>query len=318
MGALVVMIGACADEALGPVVTFEKATIGAYVRFVSQEGNAEFDLANPSASSFAYAVDFVSLDNGARVSEYVVEAVFSDGSPANGDQSKPATIFKSFTSADFSPSPKGNPGVSVTVSFTDMLTLFGLTQDELRAGDAFSLFGIVKTDDGGEYRSTNTTSTVRGSAFQGFFDIGVNVTCPLPSSIFVGDYAVAFEGDAGTDYGVPFDEGIVTLSTVAGSSTKRTFEVTYLPGIGGFGPYPVNFDILCDQSIFLSMIADGLGCGQGSLTMGPVLDDNKRAIGVALDIADDSTFKLFFNEGTNTAGCSGVSETMTTAVFTKQ
>ena len=65
-------VSSCADPELGPVVTFETATIGAYVRFVSQDGNAEFDLANASASKFSYCVDFVSLDQGARVTEYIV------------------------------------------------------------------------------------------------------------------------------------------------------------------------------------------------------------------------------------------------------
>lgn len=308
----------CADPELGPVVTFETATIGAYIRFVSQDGNAEFDLANASSSKFSYCVDFVSLDDGARVAEYIVDAQFFDNTPANGNNSKARTQYISVSSSSFATSAKGNPGTCVDVSLSAVLSSLGLSLNQVSAGDVFSLYGKVKTDDGAEYSSNNTTATVRGSAFAGFFDINVSATCPLAATKFVGSYALTYEGAAGTGYGVPFAAQNVTLSTVAGSSTRRTFSAIYLPGIGGFGPYPVNFDFVCDKVDFLGMTAAGLGCGQGSIGLGPVKDASGFNVSPAVDINNDSQFKIILDEGFATAGCGSLSTTQTTLVFTKQ
>ena len=313
----VLMMPSCANEELGPVVTFEKATIGAYVRFVDQRGNAEFDLANVSSSAFEYDVDFVSLDNGDKVAEYIVEAQFIDNTAFNGDNSKPKSVYKTISKGEFSPSAKGNPGTTVVVSFSDLLGVFGLSADQITASDQFALFGAVRTDDGAEYRSNNSTSTIRGSAFQGFFDIPINVTCPLSSSVFVGDYQVTFDGPAGGGYGVPFFEDVYTLSTVAGSSTQRQFSVTYLPQIGGFGPYPFVVDFVCDHTDVIGMVS-GVGCVSGSLTIGAVIDPaSGLKVSPAVDIADDSSFTIIMSEGTETTGCGAISETETRVIFTK-
>ncbi|MFK7806507.1 MAG: hypothetical protein AB8F74_01780 [Saprospiraceae bacterium] len=311
------MMPSCANEELGPVVTFEKATIGAYVRFVDQRGNAEFDLANVASSAFEYDVDFVSLDGGSRVAEYIVTAQFIDNTAFKGDDSKPRSVYKTVSSSAFTPSAKGNPGTTVVVSFQELLGVFGLSEDQITASDQFALFGAVRTDDGAEYTSNNSTATIRGSAFQGFFDIPVNVTCPLPSDVFVGDYTATFDGAAGGGYGVPFAEGTYTLSTVAGSSTQREFSVTYLPQIGGFGPYSFTIDFVCDKTDVIGMVS-GVGCVSGSLTIGAVIDpDSGLKVSPAVDIADDSSFSIIMNEGTETTGCAAISETMTRVVFTK-
>ncbi len=312
--ATIALLASCADPELGPVVTFETATIGAYVRFVSQDGNAEFDLANPSTSQFSYCVDFVDLQGGELVNEYALDVQFFDNTPFNGDNSVARTNY--ITETSFSPSPAGNPGTCVTVTLEGVLAAAGLSVDDVSASDQFALYGVVRTSEGAEYSSNNTTATVRGAAFQGFFDLNVNATCPLASDVFVGDYAVTFEGAAGTGYGLPFAEGTYTLSTVAGSSTRRTMDVVYLPAIGGFGPYSFDFDFVCDKADFLGMTA-GVGCGMGSLMMGPITDENGFLVSPAVDISDDSQFKLLINEGANTSGCASVSATETTVVFTK-
>ena len=62
------MVFSCADPDLGPVLTFETATVGAYVRLVELR-TGEFDLANPTSSALDYSVDFVDLEDGGRVSQ---------------------------------------------------------------------------------------------------------------------------------------------------------------------------------------------------------------------------------------------------------
>lgn len=314
IGAMI--LGSCADEEKAPVVTFESAKIGAYIRFVSQAGNAEFDLANASASQFSYCVDFVSLEGGTLVNEYIVDAQFFDNTPGNGNNSKARTQFVSVPSASFATSERGNPGTCVDVSLSGVLSSLGLSLDQVSAGDQFTLFGKVKTEDGSEYTSNNTTATVRGGAFAGFFDVNVSATCPLEATQFVGDYALTYEGAVGTGYGVPFDPQTVTLRTVSGSSTKRSFSAVYLPGIGGFGPYTSTIDFVCDKVDFLGMTS-GIGCGQGSIALGPVKDADGFNVSPAVDINDDSSFKVILDEGFMTSGCASLSTTQTTLVFTK-
>ena len=307
----------CADEELGPVLTFEKATIGSYVRLVELY-TGEYDLENTGTTALDYEVDFVDINNGNEVAEYIVDAIFTDNTPGNGDNSKATTQYKIYT--DFAESRNGNQGVRVTIALTEVLTLFGLSLDEVSAGDQFSFFGKVKTNDGLEYGSTNSTGTVRGNAFQGYFDYNGKLTCPQPDDKFVGSYAISFDGDNGLGYGPPYSDGdVVEVVTIPGSSTLRAFDAVVLPGIGGFGPYTTRFDLVCDKAVFELMDTNGLGCGGGGIAFGPVFDENKIAVGAPLDLTDDSEIRLVFNEGFATGGCAGqTGDTETVMILTKQ
>ena len=311
------IITSCADEELGPVLTFEKATIGSYIRLV-ELFSGEFDLENTATTALDYEVDFVDIDNGNGVVEYIIDAQFVDNTPGNGDNSKAAIEYTVIT--DFTESRNGNVGARVQIPLLDLLSSFGLSIDEVSASDQFSFFGRVETEDGQRYGSDNSTSTVRGSAFQGYFDFSGKLTCPQGDDRFVGDYVLSYEGDAGLGYGPPYEEGItVTISTITGSTTLRSFESLVLPAIGGFGPYTNRFDLVCDQAVFELMDSSPLGCGGGGIMFGPARDDNNIPIGAPLDLSDDSVIRLIINEGFASGGCAGqTGDTQTTIVLTKQ
>jgi len=314
----VAFITSCADEELGPVLTFEKATVGSYIRLV-QLNTGEFDLDNASTSALDYEVDFVDKENGTLVDEYVLDVQFFDNTPGNGDNSQAKTTFKVYPKSDFSDSVNGNKGIRVSVPLTEVMSSLGLSMDDVSAGDNFGFFGSVKTSDGGTYASTNSTGTVRGSAFGGYFDFNGKLTCPQPNDVFVGSYTISYEGDFGLGYGPPYADGLVIdVRAVPGSSTLREFDAVVLPGIGGFGPYTTRFDLVCTQSIFELMDTNGLGCGGGGIMFGPVLDEFKIAKGAPLDLTDDSVIKLIFNEAFASGGCPSQSTpTETTMVLTK-
>ncbi len=311
------LFASCADDELGPVLTFDKATIGSYIRLV-ELFTGEYDLENAATTALEYEVDFVDIDNGNQVTEYVINAQFNDNTPGNGDNSQPSAVFRTIT--DFTESRNGNRGARVSIPLTEVLSVFGLSLDDVSAGDQFSFFGQVNTVDGVSYGSTNSTGTVRGSAFQGYFDFNGKLTCPQPNDRFVGNYVLTFDGDAGLGYGPPYQDGLeVTVSTVPGSSTLRTFESLVLPGIGGFGPYITRFDLVCDQAVYELMDSNGLGCGGGGIMFGPVLDENRIAVGAPLDLSDDSVITLIFNEGFASGGCGGqTGDTETRMILTKQ
>lgn len=315
--AMTFLLVSCADDELGPVLTFEKATVGSYIRLV-ELFTGEYDLENTGTTALDYEVDFVDADNGNQVTEYTVDAIFTDNTPGNGDNSQARTQYKVFS--DFADSRNGNKGVRVNIPLTEVLTLFGLSLDDVSASDQFTFFGTVTTTDGLEYASTNSTGTVRGSAFQGYFDFNGKLTCPQPNDKFVGTYVISFDGDVGLGYGPPYVEGdTVQVVTIPGSTTLRTFDAVVLPGIGGFGPYTTRFDLVCDKAVFELMDTNGLGCGGGGIAFGPVLDENKIAVGAPLDLTDDSEIRLVLNEGFATGGCAGqTGDTETTIVLTKQ
>lgn len=311
-------ITSCADPELGPILTFEKATIGSYIRLV-QLNTGEFDLENTGTSALDYEVDFVDQANGNEVAEYQLEVQFFDNTPAGGAASQEKRVYKTFSKGDFSDSANGNKGIRVTIPFTDLTTLFGISADDVLAGDNFAFFGTVTQDDGATYASTNSTSTVRGSAFGGYFDFNGKATCPQPNDVFVGSYTISYEGDFGLGYGPPYADGLVIdVTAVSGSSTLRQFAAVVLPGIGGFGPYTTQFDLVCDKTEFVLMDSNGLGCGGGGIMFGPAKGDDGLNIGAPLDLGDDSSITLIFNEAFASGGCPSQSTpTTTTMILTK-
>ncbi|RLD21837.1 MAG: hypothetical protein DRI69_02995, partial [Bacteroidetes bacterium] len=77
LAVVLLMLSSCADDSLSPIITFDKAIKGSYVRLL-EETPRELDLANLSSASYTYTVEFVDEEQGALVSEYEVSATFID------------------------------------------------------------------------------------------------------------------------------------------------------------------------------------------------------------------------------------------------
>ena len=300
----------CTDESLTPVLTFDKAGKGAYPRLV-QLVTGEYDLANISASALQYEIEFVDIEQGSLVTQYDVNVAFIDNTEDNGDKGSASKTWMTFSASDFTTNADGFVGISITIPLTDVMALHGLVEADVAATDEFA-FATVVTIPTGSFASTNSSATVRGGAFQGYFDFAGKLTCPLPDDLFVGEYTLSYDGPAGGGYGIPFSEGTVTLTTVEGSSTRRSMgPLTYLPGIGGFGPYDATFDFVCT---FTQMedLDSGLGCGAGSIILGNVPGSEQP-----VDITDDSVIRITVDEGKSTGGCGSISATATVVVLTK-
>jgi hypothetical protein len=295
------LIGCSADPELGPIITVDKAEIGAFPRLV-QLITGEYDLANISSSSYAHEVEFQSEDAGQNIASYEITAAYNGGTPQ---------VFKTFGQGDFGDSALGLRGITVTIPLTEVASFVGVSLDDLQAGDAFNFTSSVTLDDGRVFGDGNTESTIKSSAFRAYFNWNVLVTCPLPDDLFTGSYNLVYEESDPGGYGPAWPEGDVDITVFPGSTTKREFSTIYLPGIGGFGPYQAVFDIVCDKVVFEGMVS-GVGCGGGSLTVGPIPGMDSPA-----DITDDSQIVLYMNEGFNTAGCASVSANMVKVVLTK-
>ena len=289
---LVLLMTACADEELGPVFTFDTVGKGAYVKLLTQSP-PELDLANLGSASYTYDVEFVDIDNGNLVSQYDLTAELIDNNTDNGDDSAGPLDFKSFGSGEFTTTASGFKGIGVTITLNELLTLFNISADKLQANDRFRIRGTLTMNDGRQFAFDNSTPAVNGPAFAGHFRFDLTATCPLPDNIFVGAYTLSYEdfGDGGWDDS--FEEGTVTLGTIEGSTTRRSFTTNYLVSLGGFSR-TVTIEFLCDQVILPTTDAS-LSCADPGIVW-------KQGAGRSIDITNDSEIIVEYIEDTGACG----------------
>lgn len=281
----------CKDEDLAPIITFDQAGKGAYVRLVELK-TGEYDLNDLSGSAYEASVDFVDIEDGNTVTNYDIYVSYTDNSGNGLDKAE--QLYKAYTAGDFGSSVNGNVGRELNIPLSDVATLLGLelSSDELIAGNFFN-FRTEITSDGVVRGFSNSSSAVNGPAFQGHFDFQVKVTCPVENERFVGEYSMKYLtapeacfADA-DDNALPFgDEPLpnVTITTVAGSSTKRTMNLSYLPVFGGFS-IDVEIDLVCDF-ITMSETDTGVGCS-ANIILG-------TGANMPFDFNDDSTITFEF------------------------
>jgi len=205
----------CADEELKPIITFADAGKGAYPALVESTGG-DIKSNDLAGSSFNYTLEFVDVEKGALVAEYKTEVSFTDFDDSDGDSSKDAVPFNSFSTGDFSPQASGNVGIS-NVSFTgnDLIAALGLSPEDLAGGGRFDVTGTITTTSGQVFTSSNSSPTVNGAGFRGFFDYTLFVVCP---SSLEGMYNAVTTGSS-TDGCCPNPttvESVITLTATGG------------------------------------------------------------------------------------------------------
>lgn len=302
-----ILMSSCADESLGPILTFDKAGKGVYPKLVSETPQL-LDLANLGTAAYDYCVEFVDETDGSSAKLYEVEAKFNDNNPANGDKSAEARVIKSVTSDQFVTSASGNKETCVSITLSDLLAAFGLTADDLVANDNFVIETYVTNDSGQRFGEANSDSDVAGSAFGGHFNMALTATCPMSESLFVGDYALTYDLLDGNGFGESLRETTVTLR--ATSPTRRAFDGILLDVFGGFD-MTVTLEFVCD---FVRVVNQdsGVGCGAPNITF------VNRSAGVdytePADITSDAVIKVSYVEAGGGCGYDAV-RTMT---LTKQ
>lgn len=183
---LLIFLSACRDENLAPIATFDAAEKGAYVRVVTQNnGNINlFDLTN---SVMEYTVEFVDLEQGNLVSEYNLQITYEDNNPENGDNSTGPVEFRSYTAAEFTTNKAGFKSLeNIQITAQQALAAIGIGADELLSGDKFRFTGNVTTTAGANYNASNSSASVNGNSFRGFFNFTLAAFCP---SSLEGEFA---------------------------------------------------------------------------------------------------------------------------------
>ncbi|MDH3245700.1 MAG: hypothetical protein OEM26_13865 [Saprospiraceae bacterium] len=207
------LLFSCADDSLSPIITFDKAGKGAYVRLVEEGGSKLVNLFDIAGSQYNYSVEFVDQEQGNLVAEYKLDITFVDNTPDNGNNSTGPVSFKSFSPGDFSNTERGYKGLSgISLPANDVISAVGLTAADLGPGDIFRIQGFVVLTDGSVFGKANSSAAVNGSAFQGHFDFDLTASCP---STLAGTYDVQ-----GSNFwcGEPDAAGSVTIEALGGGS----------------------------------------------------------------------------------------------------
>jgi len=178
LGVLLTLLAACKDEDLAPIVTFDAAEKGAYVRLINQtNGNINlFDIEN---SVMEYAVEFVDVEQGGLVSEYRLQLSYEDNNPENEDNSVGPVAFQTWTAADFTVNQDGFVGLdAIRITATEAITSLGINAEEILSGDQIRFIGSVTTTSGQTFTRQNSSAAVNGASFRGFFDFNMRAFCP--------------------------------------------------------------------------------------------------------------------------------------------
>ena len=317
---LTLVVAGCADDELSPIVTQDNLLFGAFPRLVELRAG-EYDLNDLENSSYNMEVDFVDNANGEDVAEYRLFVEFDDNTTGGSRpdySSSDEILVRTYTSQDFRAGPNGNLGVDVMIPFSEVADLAGVPLDSVFAGDRFQFRAEVEKTDGRVFGSTNSTPAVT-NAFGGIFDFNVNATCPLPDDRYSGEYRVTY-GDIYDEFalfgepvqalGNPPLDLVVTLDLVAGSTTRRTFNVgTYANPGYAFATGPTTLEFACDQ-VRSTAIDSGQGCGDGTIAATQPSAD-------PFNFTDDSSFTINFIDFGETDGGCGVAALPFSLVFTK-
>ena len=302
----------CKDENLAPIITFDQAGKGAYVRLLNvNEGVDGYNLSQFSSSAYDFDVEFVDEQQGDLVSTYTIYVSYAP-SPFSSTPAAAEVQYLSLDSGSFGETDRGYKGTNVRIPLADVASKLGLSEGDLGGADIFNFRSEIILQDGSVFQFSNSSSAVNGSAFQGHFNFSVKLSCPLDDSSFVGAYTLTHvSGDWA--FGVPpfgADPADVTLTKVSG--TKRSFSFVYLADLGiGQDAVDFVFDIVCTIVVPDENQGTGLGCG-GTITLG----SQSGSFG-SVDVDDDSSLTIDLNEWVDDGGC-GVPVTPLTIRLDKQ
>ena len=172
---------------------------GGYVRVVPFEAyrnsgiiakaQADFVLANFSASKFETVLEAVTPNKGALFATYELSVRFVDNTPANGNNSVAAVPLKTLSASSFVKDPvTGYPRFNLSITGAEMITATKVALTSLTAqpliklangnlspkigdlfreipGDRFEVSAVMTLTDGRKYSASNTGVNITGGAF---------------------------------------------------------------------------------------------------------------------------------------------------------
>lgn len=164
---------ACEDEDLSPILTFDNAGKGAYIRLITETPRF-IDLFNVAGSDYTYSVEFVDINMGADVASYDLQVTYD---PESGNSIGPVTL-RSFSSSEFQDLSSGFKGIeNITITANDLFSAVGISEADIDVFDDFDIVGTLTDNAGNVWGASNSAPPVRGAAFRGHFDFTRSVGC---------------------------------------------------------------------------------------------------------------------------------------------
>lgn len=154
--------------------TFNGASGGVFPVLTS-ESDKELDISMLESASYEYCIAFVDMLDGSSASLYEIEAAFVDLSPENGDLSKESLNIKTLDRDQFAKNISGIFSVCPSISLTELLSTFNLSQDDISENDMFEIKTYITNEDGARFGSQNSMAITSGVGFDVHFDISLTI-----------------------------------------------------------------------------------------------------------------------------------------------
>lgn len=264
LGLFAIGLISCEDSENGPLFLYGDLETGSYIRLV-ENSDILVDLDAFDDYTHTYTVEFVSPTQGSDVESYTADLVFK------GSDTITVNDFVSLVSSDFSVNDDGF--VEATISFTsaDLLSAIGLEEVDLSPEDEFEFLGEIVTPSN-TFNSVNSSATVEGAFFQGYFDFSLFVGC---ASDLEGEYTATTTSI------------ICSVDAETGEETAGSESITYTLEIIDTGNVGIGEYEFSDGTF--GVLEDCFGDGDGE-------DDEAQAGFIFTDICGVVSFSSVVDE----------------------
>ena len=211
--------------------------------------------------------------------------------------------------------------VEINLGVADFAAALGIEVSDINMGDFFQFYGTSTRNDGTVFHGTspdygsdkNNTNLgyTQGNlntndSYRSAMSFNAILACPLPSTLYVGDYEVTGDMSGGT-----FAATFSLPKTVELSETsvyQRTFEINYLEALAvGQPDMDFTIDFICGSATAKENLDTYLTCGGGLVIGG--------ATPLEYDENDDTTLTINFTD--NVLGDCGSAPVELTITLTK-
>lgn len=224
---------ACSDDDKLPIDFDELNTMGgAFATELSSEGSTDINAFDPTTTMFTKSYELNSRNNGEDISKLEIFVSY-DGATSTVAE----TLYKDIPASEFSSGPGARPKITVDYDSGELMTLLGLTMDDLEGGDILTYRLALTTPDG--TFSDVSPNFDNQSADHNFAS---TVIC-IPTSPITGDWELDMQdsyGDGwnGANIAVVIDgvstsyepEGAGSVIIVNVPDGTETLEFIYSPG----------------------------------------------------------------------------------------
>ncbi len=312
--AIIGLVVSCSDTEKEVDRLFDNTTRGAVLRTITSETSLQFRVGLPDVITIT--ADVIDVEMGGLAEKVDVYLTFIDNNPDDGDNSFDETLIETIPASAFATGGKF-PRMTVNVTAADILSQFGLTEDDYTGGDIFRIRLELTLTDGRVFTDSNTNSIIAGAFYRSPFLYTVNVTCPVPEDYFVGSYLMERTSVQEDPFFPAFGQAFTTAGQVVNitaNGAERRFQFSYFPQPQGFQfPQRMTFTLICnDIFVFGTAVGGTLGCGGGA-----TIGQSTPPVPSQYDLLDDNVIIIDILDFQGDGNC-GTGNYPVTLRFTKQ